>query len=106
MSLDGSQKYKTMTPGEQKAKAADEAKAQRLQVLEDKIMKSDRFENPEIAYGQLYMFDDFSISITGSGVASVNYKGFELEEFTKEEVRVIINKKIKRLSAKFFGEIK
>ena len=95
-----------MTPGEQKAKAVDEAKARRLKVLEDKIMKSNRFENPAVAYGQLFIFDDFSISITSSGSAGIMYNGFEVEEFSKEEVRVILNKKIKRLSAKFFGEIK
>jgi hypothetical protein len=95
-----------MTPGEQKARAEELKKNKRLQVLEDKIMKSKVFDNPPAAYGQIYIFDDFSISITGSGVASVMYKGFEVEDFTKEEVRVILNKKIKELSKKFFGEIK
>lgn len=78
----------------------------RLTKLEDKIMRSKKFENPSIPYGQLYVFDDFSISITQSGVASVVYRGFDIEDFTKEEIKPLIQRKINRLSAKFFGEIK
>lgn len=89
----------------------DTNKANRLKVLEDKIMKSKimkskTFENPLTTYGTMYKFDDFHIAITGGGDAGVMHKGFEVEQFTKEEVRVIINKKIKELSSKFFGERK
>mgnify|MGYP000645717320 CR=1 FL=1 len=73
-----------------------------LKILKEKILKSKRFDKPELPYGAIYKFDDFEISETISGDCTVIYRNHSIFRFKSKDLEYMLSEKIEQIFKKLF----